>query len=210
MFTKYELRDIIAVSVVVAFSITLFENLNGFLLALASMFVIIFFNTSIKKATAEYFEMGLETKLWQFKRFGHKPIHKFSKPIPAGLIFPLIFSFIFAVFKGFTWMASLVYSVNPKPYKVARRHGYYSYSETSESEIGLIAAAGIFVNLLLALAGYLIGYPEFAKYNIWFAFFNLIPISNLDGNKIFFGNYLIWSILAIITLLTLAGTFVIA
>lgn len=210
MFTKYELRDIIAASLIIAFSIKLFQNLDGFFLALASIAVIIIFNTSIKKIAAEYYEMGLETGIWNFKRFGHKPFHKFKKPIPAGFIFPLIFSVILSPLQGFTWTASLTFSVNAKPYRVAKRHGYYSYAEVSEKEIGIIASAGIIINLLLALAGYLIGFPEFAKYNVWFALFNLIPISNLDGNKIFFGNYLVWSILAIITVMTLAGTFVIA
>ena len=77
----------------------------------------------------------------------------------------------------------------------------------TEEHIGLIAASGIFANLFLGIIGYLIGFPLFAKLSIWFAFFNMIPISNLDGNKIFFGNLVLWSFLAIITLIGLGYTF---
>ncbi|MFH1612733.1 MAG: hypothetical protein ABIB46_03245, partial [bacterium] len=75
--------------------------------------------------------------------------------------------------------------------------------------IAYIAAAGIFVNLLFAFLAYLIGFSEFAKLSIWFAFFNMIPISNLDGNKIFFGSKVLWSFLATITLIALGYTFLV-
>ena len=107
-------------------------------------------------------------------------------------------------------MASLVFDVKAKAYHAAKRHGIYSFSEMTEEHIGRIAAAGIFVNLVLAIAFYFIGGDFgtlFAKLNILFAFFNMIPISDLDGNKIFFGNLVLWSFLAIVTLIGFLGTF---
>ena len=82
-------------------------------------------------------------------------------------------------------MAPLVFDVRAKIYRTAKRHGIYSFSDVSEDHLAYIAGAGILINLLAAALGYLIGFSEFAKFNIWFAFFNLIPLSNLDGNKIF-------------------------
>jgi len=66
-----------------------------------------------------------------------------------------------------------------------------------------IAAVGVFANIFFAIIGYLINQPEFAKLNIYFAFFNLIPLSELDGNKIFFGSLILWVLLIIITLVGL-------
>ena len=71
----------------------------------------------------------------------------------------------------------------------------------TERHIGLIAAAGIAMNLIAAIIGYIINQPEFAKLNIYFAFFNMLPLSDLDGNKILFGNKVLWSFLAIITII---------
>ena len=107
-------------------------------------------------------------------------------------------------------MASLVFDVKAKAYHAAKRHGIYSFSEMTEEHIGKIAAAGIFVNLLLAFIFYFVGGDFgilFAKLNIWFVFFNMIPLSDLDGNKIFFGNLVLWSFLAIVTLIGLGYTF---
>ncbi|MBL7059296.1 hypothetical protein ISS08_02490, partial [Candidatus Pacearchaeota archaeon] len=93
--------------------------------------------------------------------------------------------------------------VKAKVYRAAKRHGLYSFSEMTEYHLGLIAASGIFINLILAIIGYVIGFPLFAKLNIYYALFNMIPISDLDGNKIFFGSLVLWSFLAALTLIGL-------
>jgi len=98
-------------------------------------------------------------------------------------------------------MASLIFEVKPKVYRAAKRYGLYKFSEMTEYHIGLIAASGIAVNILLGIIGYLINFPLFAKLNIYYALFNLIPISELDGNKIFFGSFVLWCFLASIVLL---------
>ena len=77
----------------------------------------------------------------------------------------------------------------------------------TEYHIGVIAGWGILANLFFALIGYLIGFTEFARLNIYFAFFNIIPLSNLDGNKIFFGSFIFWSFLAILTIIGLGYAF---
>ena len=100
-----------------------------------------------------------------------------------------------------TWMASLIFEVKPKIYRAAKRHGLYSFSEMTESHMGFIAAAGIFTNLIFAVTAYLAGFPDFARLNVYYACFNMLPISSLDGNKIFFGNIVLWSFLASLTLI---------
>ena len=73
-------------------------------------------------------------------------------------------------------MASLVFDIKPKVYKAAKKQGLYSFSETTEGQIGLIAAAGITLNIILAVIGYFLGFTTFSKLNIYFAFFNMLPI----------------------------------
>ncbi len=201
MFSPKEIGIIIATTIVLAFSVTLVKSMDVFLYALISIFIILLANTLAKKISGYSFDADVEVGIWGFKRYGFKPEKKSKKEIPAGLIFPILSKIIFIPFGMFTWMASMVFEVKAKVYRAAKRQGYYAFSSMNESHIAQIAATGIIINLFLALAGYFIGFPLFAKLNIWFAVFNMIPLSNLDGNKIFFGNITLWNVLATITLI---------
>jgi Zn-dependent protease len=210
------LKEIVAIficSIIIAFSSALSKTfeINIFLYALLAVFILILINSLIKKLVAYSLESEIGIDVWSFRRWGYKGEQSFKKGFPAGAFFPLLSKIILFPLAGFVWMASLVFEVKAKVYHAAKRHGMYSFSEMTEWHVGLIAAAGIFVNLILAFAFYFIGGNFgiiFARFNIWFAFFNMIPISNLDGNKIFFGNKILWSFLAIITLIGLVYTFV--
>lgn len=207
MMKGKEIISIVVVTIIIAFSITLAKDLTLFLYALLGVFVLIIANSLAKKVTAYFLESEIDIGIWEFRKWGYKGGQNFQKGFPAGAFFPLVSKIFLFPLNGFVWMASLVFDVRAKVYRAAKRHGIYAFSEMTEEHIGLIAAAGIFINLLLALTGYLAGFMLFAKMNIWFAFFNLIPISNLDGNKIFFGNLVLWSFLAIVTLIGLGYTF---
>jgi len=207
MFNKKEIGIILIVSVFLAFAITLVKSTNYFLYALLGVFIAILANALAKKVAGYFFESDIEIKLWEFKRYGYTRKQKFKRPFPAGLIIPLFSKIVLWPLNGFVWMASLVFDVKPKPWRVAKRHGYYSFSEMTEDHIGYIAAFGVIINLILAVIGYFIGFPLFSKINIWMAFFNMIPISDLDGNKIFFGNLTLWNVLAILTLLGMTYAF---
>ncbi len=201
MFTKDEIVVILISTLVLGFSITLIETWKSFFYALAAVFVLLFANILAKKIAAFYFDADVEVKLWEFRRFGFRQHWHIKKPFPAGAVFPLISKIFLFPINSFVWMASLVFDVKAKTYRAAKRHGLYTFSEMTEDHIGYIAATGIFVNLILALIGYLVGFPLFAKLNLFFVFFNMLPISDLDGNKIFFGNLVLWCFLAIIALL---------
>ena len=207
MLNYKEIVAIISVSIILAFSSTLLLDFYYFLIALVSIFIIIMINVSVKKLVSHYFELEIDVKIWEFKKWGYRPKQYFKRAFPAGVFFPIISKIIFFPLSGFVWMASLVFNVKAKVYRSAKRHGMYSFSEISEDHLAYIAAAGVFINLLVAVLAYLIGFSEFAKFSIWFAFFNMIPVSNLDGNKIFFGSKVLWSFLAIITLIGLGYTF---
>jgi Zn-dependent protease len=210
MINKKEIASLVIVSIIIAFTITLVKSLNQFLLVLLGVFVLILINILVKKMVAYLLESEIEIKIWEIKQFGFKTHQYWKKAFPMGAFAPLISKIIFFPLNGFVWMASLVFDVKAKAYHAAKRHGIYSFSEMTEEHIGKIAAAGIFVNLLLAILFYFIGGDFgtlFSKLNIWFVFFNMIPISDLDGNKIFFGNLVLWSFLAVVTLIGLLYTF---
>ncbi|MAH03893.1 hypothetical protein CMI39_03865 [Candidatus Pacearchaeota archaeon] len=205
MLNKKEITAILIVTLVLAFTISLIETWNIFLYSLISIFLIILINIIAKKVASFYLDSEIEIKLWEIKRYGFKPKRYFKNPFPAGIFFPIIF--LVLSLGSLKWMASLIFDVKPKTYRAAKRHGLYNFSEMTEDHIGLIASAGILVNLIFGLIGYLINFPEFAKLNIYYAFFNMLPISDLDGNKIFFGNIVIWSFLAVLILIGLGYIF---
>ena len=207
MLNQREIAYIIATSIVLAFGITLLKDIILFLMALLGVFLVLMINILAKKIAGFYLDSKVEAKLWEFKRYGFKPHQTLKTPLPAGLIIPLLSKLILFPLNGFLWMASMTFDVNAKKYKAARRHGIYSFSEITEDQIGIIAAAGIFANLIFCILFYMVGWTFFATLNIWFVFFNMIPISELDGNKIFFGNRVLWVVLAIISLIALGYTF---
>lgn len=211
---KKEIALLILITIITAFAIGLTKNLalnmQLFIFALIGVFIVLLVNILVKKTTAYFLESEIEIKLWEIKRFGFRTEQYFKRAFPLGAFIPLISKIFLLSLNGFVWMASLVFDVKAKAYRAAKRHGIYSFSEMTEEHIGRIAAAGIFVNLLLAFIFYIVGGDFgiiFAKINLWFVFSNMIPISDLDGNKIFFGNLVLWSFLAVITLIGIGYTF---
>ena len=207
MMNKNEAITIFLATLILTFVISLVTSSKIFLYTLISVFIIIITNILAKKITSYYLDSSIEVRLWEIKRYGFKPKTHFKNPFPAGLFIPIILLVLSLGY--FKWMASLTFDIKNKVHRAAKRHGLYSFSEISENHLGLIAASGVVVNLILAIAGYLIGYNTFAKLNIFYAFFNLLPLSDLDGNKIFFGSLILWSFLASITLIGLAYVFLV-
>lgn len=195
MFNLKEILSILLVSVIISFLMNPFGGRNVYLVLLLSLTISIFLNILTKKVVAYFFDAKINVKIWETYQYGFRKSFHFTQPIPSGIIIPLIFKMFFFPINIFVWMASLVFDAEPEEYKAARRHGLYKFSSMAEEEIGYIAASGILMNLFLAVIGYLFGFPEFSRINVYYAFFNLIPVSSLDGNKIFFGNLLLWSFL---------------
>ena len=203
MINKKEIMVSLIVILLISFTINLLKDWNQFLIILLSVFIVIGANIFIKKILAYYLDTEIEIKLWEITQVGFRKEQHFKRPFPAGAFFPIISKLFLFPFKSFVWMASLVFDIKSKIHRSAKRHGLYSFSEVTEEQIGIIAAAGIAVNLLLAIIGYILGFTLFTQLNIYYAFFNMLPLSDLDGNKIFFGNLVLWSFLASLTLIGL-------
>ncbi len=204
MINKREALIIPLVIVIIAFSVNL--SLNNFdwwgtiPSALLAVAVVILVNVFFKKLIAYRLDTEIEMKIWEVGKFGYVKEKHSKRAFPMGAILPIISKIILFPLNSFVWMASLVFDVKPRIYRGAKRFGLYTFSEVTEYHLGLIAASGIMINLIMAVVGYFIGFPLFARLNVYYAFFNMLPISELDGNKIFFGNKILWAFLASLVL----------
>jgi len=199
MLNLKEIYSLLAVIPIIAFALGFFRGVSAFPYILLAVFLAILINFLAKKITSFYLDSEIDIRTWQVKRYGFKAHKYLKKPFQAGMFLPIITSLV--TLGNFVWMGSLVFDVKPEIHRAAKRHGLYSYSEMTEEHIGWIAAAGIAANLIFAVVGYLIGFSELARISIYFAFFNMLPLSDLDGNKIFFGSRILWSFLAALVLI---------
>jgi len=170
----------------------------GFIFAV----IIILINLAAKKLTANYLDSDVEHEIWQWQRYGIKNQQKLKKSVPAGIILPLIIS-LFSL-GSFIFLGLLTYETRALKSRASKRHGFYSFSEMTDSHNALIGAAGIISLIILAIITYLLPIPQsgiLAKLSIYYAFWNMLPISKLDGTQIYFGSPVLYSILATITLI---------
>lgn len=203
MFKLKELVQILLIIVLFAFIISFLERVEAFLVALATAAIIIFVNVITKKLTAYYHESEIEQSILQWQRWGWYERSKLKKPIPMGIILPFLLVWL-SYPTGFLKMLTfLQFEVKPSTSRVAKRHGLYRFSEMTEWHIATIGGMGIFACLVLGVVAYLLGYPDLSRYSIYFAVWNLLPISQLDGTKIFFGSRRLWVALAFLTLIGL-------
>lgn len=151
----------------------------------------------IKKAAAYSLDSAVEHSVWTVDRYWIKPGMHFSKPIPAGIIFPLFFSvFSLGVMQ---FGALLTYEAKALKHRAAKRFGYYSYTMMTEWHHALIGASGIVCILIISLLAYLADFEVLTKMAAYYAIVNMLPISKLDGTQIFFGSRVLWSVLAFVS-----------
>lgn len=184
MFTKKGVVNIILVSLILGFSLSLVSNLNNFNQMFFISFLLVLTNVFFKEFAANYYDLKIEHNLWEIKRYWFHPKSYFEKPIPIGVLMP-IFSFVVSA-GYFVWLSILTFSSRPEIYRVAKRRGFYGYSESSELHEGFVAFFGLFGNVLLGVVGILLGFSLFAQLNFLYAFCCSIPLGNLDGNKVLF------------------------
>lgn len=200
-----EILVIIIAAIILGLSFS-FPGFNNPLLLITLFFIIISINIIAKKIIAYYYEASIKTKFWRWYQYWFTRKSHFKKPIPM-LWLPVVISL---AFNGvIQWLGILEFDIQAKTERVSKRHGLYRFSQMAEYHIAIIAATGLVINLITAIISYIAGFTTFAQFNIYYAFFSTIPLSSLDGNKILFGSKVLWTILFIITLVLLAGSFII-
>ena len=70
--------------------------------------------------------------------------------------------------------------------------------------ISLIVLVGMVVNILLIYLGFIFNIEMLSRINFFLVIYNLIPLSDLDGTKIFFGSQLLWVFTLIFAILSYA------
>jgi len=197
---KQIVSAIIAFTIVIGFSQILASKGSMFIFGFFFAIIIIATNIAAKKLMASALDADVEHEIWRWSRYGFKPQAHLEKTLPAGLVFPLTLSFLsLGVVKILTF---LTYETKALKHRAAKRFGVFSYTEITDWHNALIGAAGIISLLILSLIFYLIPFPNFEYLSIlstYYAFFNMLPISKLDGTQIFFGSRILWITLAIIT-----------
>ncbi len=199
-----EIISILIVTLVLGFIISNLYSLSYFFYISLVIFIILLINYFAKKISSYYLDSEINVKIWEVQRYGFRPKQYFKKPVQVGAFLPIILKFLSAGF--INWLAVLSFDVKPKIYRTSKRYGTFAFSEMTEYHIALIAIWGLIANLVTAIIAYLIGIPEFTKLSIYYVAFNLIPLSNLDGNKIFFGSKIWWVFLVILTIIGLNYT----
>lgn len=211
MNSKEILHLLIAVlvaSLVIAFPSLIVSNWKVVPLAFLCGFLIIALTTLAKKLMAYSLDTNVEHSLWGFSQWGFLKQQHFKNEIPLGIFLPIfsaIFLSLFALERIFV-LTLLTYEATALKVRAAKRFGYYSYTSLSEWHNALIGASGIIAALLLSLVTYFLplGTSLISKAAAYYAFFNLFPVSKLDGTQIFFGSRVLWTILFVIAFIFVA------
>ncbi len=131
-------------------------------------------------------------QIWNINRIWFGGYGKIKKGIPMGIILAILFIFIS---KGkFFFTAIGIHELKEK--LVARTGNKKIFLEYFEE--ALIVLSGVITHVLLVVIAILISKSlginlvNFTKINFYMALFSLLPLSNLDGSKIFFGSIILW------------------
>ncbi len=185
-------------------------NPNPLLLIIPT--IIVLTNTIAKKYAANRFNLKIKYSIWGFQQYWFYTQAKFKKPIPMGIILPFFLGFFsIGIIKALTFL-QFDYENNPQK-RMLKKTGRIRRTEINETDPAFTAAWGFYSLILLAVISALIGpitglqiFTPLTKYSLYYGAWNLLPISNLDGTKLFFGNLFNWLVLAIIFFISVLAT----
>ncbi len=201
MATKEFFHILAAVIILTAVSsFTFILKKDFYMLGAIFLFSVIIIGIHVisKKLVAYALDANAEHSIWSVSRYGFKPTQYFKKSVPAGIMAPVFFTiFSLGLIKP---LAILTYETQALKVRAAKRFGFYSYTEMTDWHNGLIGAVGIVAVLLISFISYF-GFEDMARMAAFYAFWNMIPISNLDGTQIFFGSRVLWATLGVITVI---------
>jgi len=207
MFAKKEVIWIIIAVLIGGFAIGLSSQLKPSLIGLLWAAIIILVSVIAKKIAAPVYNIKIEHKAWGWKRWGWYERSQFKKPIPLGIILPFFLSVLsLGIIKPLTLLQFDAENLTQK--RVLRKRGAYRYSEINESDLAFTSAWGFWALIALAIIGNILNQPELTKYSVYYGIWNLIPLSNLDGIKLFFGSLINWILLVIVYLIALLAVLV--
>jgi Zn-dependent protease len=204
--SKHILAAILILTIVSSFYFAIQGEVIQIIEAFVFSTLIILVSVLAKELSASSLDAQVSHSIWQVKRYGFPEHWKLKSPVPAGLIFPIFFSLItIGIFK---FSAILTYEASALKRRAAKRFGTRSFTHLTEFHNALIGASSILALLVLAIIVYAFQVPEIfylAKLSVYYALANLVPISKLDGTQIYFGSRILYSVIALVTLLMTAA-----
>ena len=190
---------ILTFTVIIVFKDLLASNFSTIGLSLIAATLILTTNIGAKMIAARSFDANVEHKIWMWERFGFKPGWRTDKPIPLGIILSLVITIFTAGWVKFSTL--MTYDTSAHKGSTKKIAGY-AFTEMTDWHTAMIGAAGICATLTLAFVTYwLPSIHVIAQAAAFYAFFNMIPFSKLDGAQIFSGSQVLWTALAIISAL---------
>ena len=201
-----EINHILAAIAILTIVILVPEAIKGnwmyFSYALFFAIIIIGVNVFSKKIIARSFDSDLEHELWTWSRFGLKPGQRTSKPVPTGIIIPLLVS---AISLGMVKvMTFLTFETTALPSGKRKVSGYV-FSEMTDWHIALFGATGIISTCVLSfLAYFILPNQDLWRFAAFYAFWNVIPVSKLDGAQILYCSTVLWVATTIVPLILAA------
>ncbi len=211
---------IIIIALFCALLIFLFPTLNMLqtLIGLITMIIIIPLTLFVKKIAGVEHAMQIEHSFWIMSRFGFKTKARTKKPLPMGIILPLVITIIsLGYIKPLTFFQ--FDAENMRWRRILKAKGYrrgLRKELMNESDFAFTASYSMYAILAYAVIMYLLAlFTEFSffvdsgYYALAYGAWNLIPVSQLDGAKIFFGSFITWAILVFLfaILFALVGFF---
>ncbi len=198
IFDKTEIKHIIIATLVIGFifSFNQFNLINWLRFSILGAGVILIHEiahkiVARKKACESHF------RLWEIKRYGFFRKSKFPKKIlgkKIGGFFAGIFLPIITIFLSLGSIKLFLVGTSEAKEIEHKRIGK-KYTKITEFETAIIALAGPLTNLFIALIFQTLalpGFETFIEMNYLMAIYSMIPISQLDGAKIFFGSIFLY------------------
>ncbi len=153
-----------------------------------------------KKLIADELDVEIEYRLWKFQRYWITSSSKLKKPIPMGLIFPLLIGFLSS---GFLKMLTfLQFESKALPSKVSKQYGRRRFSTLMEWDESLIVFWSMFIMLAISI-GLTFVHTLFCNslsvFMFYYVAWNLIPFGKLDGMKLLMGSHHLYTFTLVIT-----------
>lgn len=203
LFTPKEVVWIL-IAIIIATFIAIFPAANNIPLVFAPAIAILI-NVIVKKISAEYYNIEIRYRIWEFQRYSYYERGKLKNPFPIGLFLPFLLSLLSTgIIKSYA-LLQFDYKNLPRR-RMLKRSGnmLYRRTEINEGDPAFTALWGTYALILVGIIAILVDYKELAYFAITYNLWNLIPFGSLDGSRIFFGSMIGWILVVIANVLTLA------
>lgn len=166
--------------------------LSNFFRVMLAVAVIVLVHYMGHKFAARHYNVIAEHRVWGIGRYSFvtKAYFKKIKSFPLGAVLAIIISFLSNGKFFFTAVESINLRVEEHK-RLGRR-----WLKLTELETARIALAGPFANILFAFLIQLFNssgmFDQLVLMNCVYAIYHMIPISQLDGTKVFFGSIILY------------------